>query len=551
MQIQYDAIIVGAGLCGGLCANELAAAGLKILVLEAGHEYTSRHDYLHNYYTADSSIRGLAETPYPVFPQAPFPKSFAMNDYYVQHGPKHERYDATYLRMVGGTTLHWLGTTLRMHPNDFKLQTLYNVGKDWPLSYEELEPWYCKAETILGVSGDSTAPSHSPRSKPYPMPEIPMSYLGLKVKHATQGMLFDGNELIVIPTPQARNSIAGYQNRPACVGNHSCIPICPIQAKYDALVHINKARAHGAQIQAESVVHSLEVDEFGNIAQLNYLRWDGSKQTVRAKIYIIAAHGIESPKLLLNSRHAKFPHGIANRSDQVGRNLMDHPSQLSYALANEALYPMRSPLSTSGIESIADGPFRKKSASFRVQISDTGWSWPTKSPYSTLDHFLERGYFGAELEKLISENVSKQISLNALLEMLPQATNRVTLDDKKDALGIPRPRIHFKLDDYTRLGLARARELHTNIFNKVGVNDIKHFTDNEWVGSGHIIGTLRMGNNPNDSVVDKNLRSHDHKNLFVLGSSVFPSSACVNPSLTIAALTLRTAEIIKKYFNVH
>lgn len=541
---QYDVVIVGAGVSGALMANELASAGIKVFILEAGANYTSRADYLKNFYTANLSERGIPESPYPTHPQAPFPRSNAMDDYFVQTGPEQERFKSSYLRMVGGTTLHWLGTALRLHPNDFRLKSQYNVATDWPITYAELEPWYGKAEQALGVAGDRAACQPVPRSQPFPMPPITMSYLGKTIQQHATHMTFDGNTLQVTHTPQARNSINGYQNRPACDGFHSCIPICPIQAKYDALVHLNMAQANGAVLQPESVVYKINVDNHGTVTSLDYKRWDNSTHQVTAKIYVLAAHGIETPKLLLNSRNAQLPNGVANSSNQVGRNLMDHALQLSYALSSDPVYPVRSPFSTSGIESIMDGAFRRSRGTFRVEISDSGWAWPANSPYNIVDELMNQGIVGKEMNAAISEQMSRQLTLTSLTEVLPNPNNRITLADKQDELGIPRPRIQYKLDDYTYAGLARARALNTLIFEKLNATKIQHFPDAEWQTGGHIMGTTVMGDHPQHSVVDKNLRSHDHHNLFIVGSSVFVTGGCVNPTLTIAALTLRAAKSV-------
>lgn len=548
MKYEFDVVIIGAGIAGGLSASVLAKAELRVLILEAGDEFHQRQDYLNRFYSADNNKKFLVDTAYPMFPQARFPTYAKNEEYVIQSGPTHEQFQTAYVRMMGGTTLYWLGTALRMHPNDYQIQTLYGIGKDWPISYQELEPWYCAAEREIGVSGLEHDIPESPMSHPYPMPEIKMSYLGKLIKHTIEGQVFDDKKIMVSHTPQARNSVAGYQNRPACAGFHNCIPICPVQAKYDALVHLKIAKQFNAEIQAQSVAYQVVADSNGDINHVKYMRWDGSKHQVTARVYLLAAHAIEIPKLLLNSRTNEYSAGIANRSDQVGRNLMDHPHQMSYALTKEPVYPMRSSYSTSGVESLNDGAFRKHRAAFRLQISDTGWAWPTGAPYSDADQAIDAGLFGDALNHSIKDTVSRQLSFNSLVEMLPDPNNRVTLAPEVDILGIPQPAIKFKIDDYARAGLARARDFHKMVFKQLQVTDEHHLTDDQWLGSGHIIGTTTMGDHPLTSVVDKNLRCHDHKNLFILGSSVFPSSFTSNPTLTIAALALRAADHIKKLF---
>ncbi|MEZ4555652.1 MAG: GMC family oxidoreductase N-terminal domain-containing protein [Caldilineaceae bacterium] len=218
---------------------------------------------------------------------------------------------------MGGTTWHWLGTSLRHLPADFAIRSRYGVGVDWPISYADLEPWYGAAEAELGVAGDSEEDLGSPRSRDYPMPPLPLTYLDRQVATAA-----DRLGLAVKLTPQARNSIA-FDDRPPCCGNATCVPICPVAAKYDATVHVRKALAHGVQVIEQAVVTRVEVDQNGWVTGLRYKRPDGSERRVTARVYVLAANAIETPKLLLMSRTGRYHlNYVANQSDQVGRNLM-------------------------------------------------------------------------------------------------------------------------------------------------------------------------------------------------------------------------------------
>ena len=533
MDHTADVVIVGSGVAGALVAARLAGSGISVLILEAGPRVSRDQAF-------DQFTRALVKvptSPYPNAPYAPHPVEGLEDTYYVQNGP--DVFGAAYLRQVGGTTWHWLGTTLRMVPDDFRLRSRFGVGVDWPISYDDLEPWYCEAERALGVAGDGAADLGAHRSQPYPLPPIPSSYLDTRVATALAS-----SGLVVVPTPQARNSTP-HDDRPPCCGSGSCIPICPIQAKYDATVHVGRAERAGAELLDRAVVHHVEIGADRRVSGLRFKRPDGSEERATGKVYVIAAHGIETPKLLLQSRNAAWPAGVANSSDQVGRCLMDHPSQLSWALAGEPLWPFRGPLSTSGIEAPRAGDWRAERPSYRVQISNHGWSWPADTPQSTVRALLERGLRGADLDRALADHSSREITVVCLLEQLPHADNRVLPDfDRRDALGIPRPRISFRVDDYTRRGLAEARRVHDRIFAALKSTDIHH--RDGAVSSGHVMGTCRMGSDPAQSVVDADLRSHDHRNLFLLGSSVFPTGGASNPTLTIAALTLRAIESIRR-----
>jgi choline dehydrogenase-like flavoprotein len=300
-----------------------------------------------------------------------------------------------------------------------------------------------------------------------------------------------------------------------------------------------------------------------------------------ATVYVLAAHAVETPKLLLNSATDSLPQGVANSSDQVGRNLMDHPVQLNYALHTQPLYPFRGPLSTSGIESLRDGPFRKTRAAFRVEIGNEGWNWATGDPYTTVNALVspglntltgptkvQGGLFGDKLREQVNAIVTHQFRFGAVVEQMPLSTNRIVPSKTYvDNLNIPRPEITYDLDDYTKAGIAAASRAATAIFNKLGATEYTYvnpddpstfqFTDpatgetNTYMlyGAGHLMGTYRMGTDAGSSVVDADLRSHDHQNLFMLGSGVFPAVGTANPTLTIAAMSLRAADAILADLN--
>jgi len=484
--------------------------------------------------------RAVAKTPesaYPPLPYAPRPTVADYHGYFIQDGPL--LFKSTYERRVGGTTWHWLGTALRLVPGDFHIRSRYGVGVDWPLDYAELEPWYAAAEKALGVAGDSTQDLGGPRSSPFPLPAIPPTYLDRQLAAAAARV-----GLRVQSTPQARNS-APYDGRPACCGSASCIPICPIGAKYDAAVHAAAAVAAGARLEQRAVVFAVEVDASERVSAVRFRRPDRSDGRATARVFVLAAHAIETPKILLMSRSEKRPGGVANSSDQVGRNLMDHPVQLSWALARQPLFPYRGPLATSGIEELRDGEWRRERGAFRVEIGNDGWTWPGGSPPDLAAGLARQGLRGQALIAALNERAARQFRLAGLVEQLGDAENRVTPAwDQPDAIGIPRPRIRYRIGEYERRGMAEARRVHRLIFDALGVSEQHH--DDEHRGAGHVMGTCRMGTDPRTSVVNADGRAHDHANLYLVGSGTFPSSGASNPTLTIAALALRTASVIQR-----
>ena len=524
-----DAIVVGSGFAGALVAERLVAHGVRTIMLEAGPR-TNRAHAVATFLAARDKI---PEIPYTRTAAADFPLSNNLHHWYRQTGP--ELFKSTYLKTVGGTSWHWLGTCLRYLPNDFQLRSRYGQGMDWPLDYAELEPYYTQAEQALGVAGDAAFDTGSPRSGPLPLPPVPTTWLDSVYRKALAGTPYQ-----VQPTPQARNSVP-HDGRPACCGSASCIPICPVAAKYDATVHLRRAEAKGLSLHAQTTATRVETGANGLISGIRFRRPDGSGGTARGRVYVLAANAVETPRLLLHSRSERTPAGVANQSDQVGRNLMDHPVQLSWALAGQPVWPYRGPISTSGIENLRDGEFRRERSAMRIQISNDGWTWPTGGPVTLAGSLVDKGLSGPGLRTAVSAQAARHLQLAAATEQLPDAANQVKLHPRDhDFHGVPLPVMHYSVGDYSRAGLAAARQIHEQIFARLQASEINH--SNEFQGSGHIMGTTRMGDDPRHSVVDRHLRCHHHPNLLLIGAGAFPTASTANPTLTLAALALRAAD---------
>lgn len=527
--LTADVVIIGAGIAGTVTAHKLATAGVKTLILEAG----PRVDRAQALAAFRSALIKIPESPFPRVQHAPGPTVITLQDYYVQDGP--DLFKSSYLRLVGGTTWHWLGTTLRLLPSDFRMKTLFGVGVDWPMDYDTLEPYYAAAELELGVAGRGDL--GSPRKGPYPMSEVPLTYSDQIIGKALAGAY----EVTV--TAQARNT-REYDERPPCCGAGSCVPICPINARYDASTHVKKAERAGVQIVEDAVVHRIDVAADGKISKVRFLRPDGSEHTAIGKVYVLAAHAMEGPKLLLMSKTGALPAGVANSSDQVGRNLMDHPVQLSWCMARDPLSQPRGPLSTGGIDSTRAAASRDRAAAFRVEFGNDGWRWPVGGPDVIAQQLVAKGLRGRQLAQQIEQQCTRQLRLSSLMEQLPDPDNRIVPDAAKlDSFGLPRPRITYKVDPYTRGGMAGARAIHDQIFSALGATFREHELEPQ--GAGHVMGTYRMGADAKTSVVNPDLRSYDHLNLFMLGSGVFPTGGTANPTLTIVALALRSVDRIK------
>ena len=605
---QAEVIVVGAGLAGSIIAYQLGMAGVDVLVLESGPEIpVNRAQYLERFYTATLKT---PESPYPPLstldtrryptkenaPRATIAdliKGWNDHDvsYLVQKGPL--PFNSTYERVGGGTTWHWVGTCLRMVPNDFRLRSKYGVGVDWPIGYDDLQSAYCRAEAEIGVSANVADQAYLgmtfPEGYSFPMHGIPLSLVDGSFVAAVTGKSFDGLPLVVSPTPAGRNS-QPYAGRRVCAGNTNCTPICPIQAKYDATVTLNKALATGkVRVMYRTVASKVNVGPDKNINGIEFIQYqlgEGPKTGNGVAVgqrYVIAAHAIETPKLLLNSKTTDWPNGVANSSGQVGRSLSDHPIYLAWGLMPEgkAVFPYRGPVSTAGIESLRDGDFRSQRAAWRIEIGNEGWNWPVGDPYVTVADFIDGDnvsrtnpllseqtpplpsevLYGTALIQKLNDLFTRQFRIGFLVEQVednPDHSNCYIVpstDGYTDGLGLLRPEIHYDLSDYTKEGFRRAKVLATKIITEMlGAVELTvpigqgKFTykgeEYSFQGAGHLMGTYRMGDDPAKSVVDKDQRSWDHKNLFLVGDGVFPSTGTSNPSLTIAALSFQAGDTV-------
>ncbi len=560
---DFDVIIIGSGVAGALAAWKLSnySDDYRILILEAGANGIGEGQRNEFHHTMDrQGSRGDMFAPYLELPSrrmVPSPEKAAapkpspgqpFAEKYYDYGQTPDTFRAGYTRLVGGSTWAWRGNSPRFLPTDFCLNSTYGRGRDWPIDYDDLEDYYVEAERELGVSGnhdelDGLFGAH--RSRPFPMPGQNLTYSDQLIKARIDGQKVGDTTIRVTTTPQARNSRA-YDDRPACEGHSNCIPLCPIGAKYDATVHLRRLeRKPNVELRAACVVTLLEKDDHGRVTRVRYKKWDDEgmpEYTVSAPIVLVAAHAIETPKLLLMSN-------LGN--DEVGRNLMDHIQWEVTALFDKPLYPFRGPQSVTAIESFREGAFRSQRSAFRMTIGNDGWG-RAGQPSKIIDRLLQQRVYGSALREQTSDEITRMIRLSFSTEMLPSRDNRVQLSSKVDeALKLPRPLITFGVDDYSKEGLTAGFEASKAIFALMNAEleeAIPPVQDGKlnWNTAAHIMGTCIMGRSAKDSVVDGWGRCHDHENLFIAGSSVFATGATANPTLTLAALTLRTAKAIHR-----
>ena len=541
---EADVVIVGAGVAGATAAYELSRLGHRVLMIDAGPRIDRGTAV--NIFRANPTKGN--NSPYPQNAWAPVPDDLAPWTYYVQDGVADDapnKFAGLYLKAVGGTTWHMTAHAERFYPSDFRMKSDYKVGVDWPITYADLEPHYTRAEREWGVSGE-TGVSISPERHglPYPMGPIPPTYLDRRVAAAAATL-----GLTVAPFPHGRNS-EFYDDRPACCGNANCNAICPVAAKYDASVHVAKAEALGARLLDKAVVYAIDVNPVDDrVERVRFRRPDKSEGTATGKVFLLGAHAIETPKLLLMSKTERLRNGVANRSGQVGRNLMGQLDVTSLGLATYPVYPYRGPVSaTSGVLQYRDGPHRKDYAAFGTFILNGGPN-PRLGPLSVADQGIANGLFGKALRDYVESNAARQVAINCSVEVLPDENNRIVPDESKtDALGVPYPKITYELPAYTTKGGDVAAKMQRDILVAMGARE-SEITLSKATSTAIIAGTTRMGNDPATSVVDSCCRSHDHRNLYIVGNGAFPTSTFSSPSLTTAALALRAAAQIAAAVN--
>ncbi len=442
-------------------------------------------------------------------------------DRYVNSTPFYYPLNGTRVKAVGGKTLRWGGVAQRLHESDFRTATLYRTGPDWPISYDDLEPFYGWAERELGVAGDSGAPSPR-RSSPYPLPPFPAGF-GDRVWRSAAEKL----GIRIGPAAYAKNSVP-YAGRPACQ-TYSVCTVCPIGAQYSAEVHVEAAERGGCQLFTETVARRFLLDEAGRVRAVFASRLDGSELEIRARHFVIAAHAVESARLLLLS-------GIGKSSDQIGRNLMEHWYVGGRGYKDERSYPGRIGFHILESADFYDRPDRTESGAIELEFSTGG------EPLAAVTN-PENPIWGKALADYDCREFGHWISVSAETEQRPHPESRVTLNTNvTDVFGDPVPNIHFYLTERERRTRERALDVIETILKAAGAADLS--IGDSFQPAAHHMGTCRMRDDPEEGVVDRDLRVHGTSNLYVSSSAVFPTSGAVQPTLTIAALSLRLVDTL-------
>ncbi|SDJ69503.1 Choline dehydrogenase [Halovenus aranensis] len=512
-----DLCVVGAGPAGALVAARLAEAGQEVVVLDAGPRFD-----------ADDRLARQERAIRPAYDRPDVWEGDPKRDAHAASGEWFYPLNHARVKGVGGSTLHWQGMVMRLHEADFRSASERGVGVDWPLDYADLRPHYAEAEREIGVAGGMDNPYAPPREEPFPMAPFEPSYSDSLFAEACAELGIDMHSV-----PNARNS-EPYDDRSECVGYGTCQPVCPSGAKYDATVHIERAEAAGATVIDRAPVQHLAHDADAIEAAV-YATPDGERHRQPAEQFVLACGGVETPRLLLLSKSAQYPDGLANSSGLVGRYFMDHLFAGTGGVLDEPTRQNHVGFLTSESHQFYDeadaevGPFKLEFFNYAgpspVEMALSGEDW------------------GDDLLGRLREDYGNHVAVGALVEQLPREDSYVGLDrDQTDDHGNPVPDVHWNVGDRALRTIERANEIQERILEQLGAEITWQAGPDSTGPAYHHMGTTRMGTDPDESVVDPRLQTHDLDNCWIVSSSVFPTGGAMNPTLTIGALALRAAE---------
>jgi choline dehydrogenase-like flavoprotein len=523
-----DVVIVGAGASGAAVAWSLAEAGCRVVCLEQG-DWVSPDRLPHH--AADWESRRL--TDFHTDPNVRrLPEDYPIND-------AESTFTPLMFNAVGGSTIHWSAHFPRYHPSDFRVRSLDGVGDDWPLTYAELEPFFDLNDRMIGVSGLAGDPSQPPRS-PRQTPPLPLGRLGETLAHGFEklGWHWWVADSAIISAPYG-------EGRQACNHCGPCDIGCPTGARSSAdVTYWPLALRLGVELRTRCRVREITLDARGRARGVVYYDPDGVIREQRAPLIILACNGVGTPRLLLNSRSAHFPDGLANRSGVVGQNLMFHPFAFVSGVFPEPLDGYQGAIGSFMLCHEFYETDERRGFVRGFQLQGVRQSGPVHTALG--GSVAQRVPWGRDHHRVFGERFPRLATLAVMGEDLPEAINDVTLDPiLTDGHGIPAPRVRYRLSDNSQrmldYGVARA----TEALQAAGAREVLVASPVRLSG-WHLLGTCRMGDDPAAAVVDRWGRCHDVPNLFIVDGSIFVTSAAVNPTSTIQALALRTADYIRR-----
>jgi choline dehydrogenase-like flavoprotein len=521
-----DVLIIGAGASGAAIAWSLAETRMNIVCLEQGG-WMNPADYPGM--AGDWEARQLGD-----FGLSPNTRG-RRDDYPVNDSGS--PIAASMFNAVGGSTILYAAHFPRFHPSDFRVRTLDGVADDWPLDYQRLAPYYDVNARMMGVSGLAGDPAYPP--KEVPLPPVALGKLG-----ETLARGFNKLGWHWWPSDSAITT-EEYDGRAACINAGTCLVGCAQGAKGSTdITYWPAALRQGVRLETHCRVREITVGANGMADGVIYYDAEGTERRRRAHVVVVACNGIGTPRLLLNSRSKQFPDGLANRSGLVGKNLMFHPYAMVTGVFDEPLEGYKGPtgcciMSQEFYETDASRDF-VRGYSFEIlrgfgPVSTALWGMS-----------MGRVWPGADHHRTYAELFDRTAGMVVICEDLPETCNTVTLDPSlTDADGIPAPKITYRLSDNSSAMLAHSVARASEVLRASGAHDTIAVAPLPFAG-WHLMGTARMGTDPDSSVVNEWGRCHDVRNLFIVDGSIFVTAAAVNPTNTIQALALYIADAMKQ-----
>jgi choline dehydrogenase-like flavoprotein len=534
-----DFVIVGSGSAGGILDRELSDAGFEVVVLEQG-PYRTTGEFGHDEWSIifnDELVGGA---------RGGDPQTFRHAETEVARVPDFP--PAYYARTVGGSSVHFSANFWRLRPVDFRERSLLGAVpgaelEDWPISYEELEPWYTKVDWEIGVSG-APGPFDAPRSRPFPLPPLPVKSSGALLEAGARklGLHPQVAPVAILSQP--------FNGRAPCIHCGFCMGFgCETGAKSSTLVTmIPQAEATGrCEIRPLSTVHRLETDAAGRIREVLYYDAEGREQRQRAKAVILAANGAETPRLLLMSASERFPDGLANGSGIVGRHLMFNAHSVTQAWFEEPLHDYKSVQCSRIVHDFYESdPKRGFYGGGGIDARPFLNASPILFALTGMPPDVPR--WGAGYKQALARNFSRNMVIAGNTTSLAMKSNNITLDPGlKDRYGRPAIRVTYRdhPDDLAMASFLQDRAVE--ILEAAGAEKIWREPVMPSSVGAHLLGTCRMGNDPDRSVVDRFHRSHEVPNLFICDGSSMVTSGRGQPTMTIMALAFRAAKHIAEF----
>jgi len=500
------AVVIGSGAGGGTLANTLAQQDIDVVCLEAGNRLGFA-DIINDEAEMEGKITWLDER--------------------IGEGDALQGFPVWTCKTVGGTTMHWTAATPRLQAHEMQARSTYGEQEgatlvDWPITLSDLEPYYDLAEKRMGVTGTNGIP-YLPANNNYKVLEAGARNIGYKD--------MDTNRVAINPVPR--------DGRGACLQLGFCTSGCATGAKWSTLyTEITQAeQTDHFELRSGCMVTKLNTGPDGKVESVEYMDGEGVKHSQKARFVCVAGNAVETARLLLNSRNEKFPDGLANSSEQVGRNYMRH-----LLLAILGIMPgevhMYKGAQIAGVvrDETRHDPSRGFVGGFQLHTV------PLTPRTMVLKNILMSGQWGSKLTRVLDQYRNFAMVM-VMGEDLPRADNRISMHpSRKDQYGLPVPVVKYRHHANNRAMQKYSIGVSRRMYESLKASEIYEMVD--VFPATHNMGTARMGNDPKHSVCDKWGRTHDVQNLFVSDGSLFPTAGCENPTLTIVALVLRQADHI-------